>query len=92
MTKHGFLDKIKSTGAAIDTTKGKSKDKTTKGKDEKIQATATWDALKDDFMMKPKKVRARIADGVVVFPVCRHLDAYNDAVFELAELGRRIVR
>lgn len=55
MTKHGFLDKIKSAATAIDTTNGKSKEKKTNENYENKQATATWDALKDDFMMKPKK-------------------------------------
>ena len=68
MTKHGFLDKIKSAATAIDTTNGKSKEKKTNENYENKQATATWDALKDDFMMKPKKVRARISEAV--FPVC----------------------
>lgn len=68
MTKHGFLDKIKSAATAIGATNEKCKDKKTSENYEKKQATATWNALKDDFMMKPKKVRARISEAVI--PVC----------------------
>jgi hypothetical protein len=56
MTKHGFLDKIKSTAAIIDTTRRKPKDNTRNEDGQNEKAAAKWDALKDDFMMKPKKV------------------------------------
>lgn len=56
MTKHGFLDKIKSTAATIDTTRRKPKDNTRHEDGQNEKAAAKWDALKDDFMMKPKKV------------------------------------
>jgi len=55
MTKHGFLDKIKNAAASIDTTtKRKPKD------DEKNKPSEGWSALKDDFMMNPKKVSESI--------------------------------
>mmetsp|Transcript_41868 Transcript_41868/g.121013 ORF Transcript_41868/g.121013 Transcript_41868/m.121013 type:complete len:329 (-) Transcript_41868:129-1115(-) len=56
MTKHGFLDKIKSAAATIDNKKVEENVKagtTTKRKEQ--PSTNKWDALKDDFMMKPKK-------------------------------------
>jgi hypothetical protein len=57
MTKHGFLDKIKNTAAStIDSSKTPAGDKLQIGIDNKEKSAGKWDALKDDFMMKPKKV------------------------------------
>jgi hypothetical protein len=56
MTKHGFLDKIKNTAATMDSSKTSVEDKLKSGTDSKEKSTGKWDALKDDFMMKPKKV------------------------------------
>ena len=55
MTKHGFLDKIKTAAATIDSKKSQDEAKL---KDDK--SAGKWDALKDDFMMKPKKVIGKI--------------------------------
>lgn len=54
MTKHGFLDKIKN--AAATTESKKVEDKLITGVEKNDKAVGKWDALKDDFMMKPKKV------------------------------------
>ena len=56
MTKHGFLSKIKSTAATMDTTK-QQLDIEKKGKQHDRSSENNWQALKDDFMMNPQKVR-----------------------------------
>ena len=54
LTKHGFLDKIKSAAVAAGTDKTKNSEESGKvGGNEK--GTAKW--MKDDFMLNPKKVR-----------------------------------
>lgn len=68
MTKHGFLDKIKSTAATIIATKRKPDDDNRSGPTPTNKASGKWDALKDDFMMKPKKVRS--TSPVVSFCSC----------------------
>lgn len=59
LTKHGFLDKIKSAAATMDSKKNEEKSKVNKSGGDK--STGKWDALKDDFMMKPKKVSEHTA-------------------------------
>jgi hypothetical protein len=66
MTKHGFLDKIKTTASTIDTSSRKLKDKRMNGDDEKDKESARWNALKDDYMMKPKKVCLFCHDAFVL--------------------------
>lgn len=63
LTKHTFLDKIKNTAATIDSNKIKSMDKKKNDADSKEKSAGKWDALKDDFMMNPKKVRFVPDDG-----------------------------
>ncbi len=57
LTKHTFLDKIKNTAANIDAKKTKVQNKQKADNDAKEDSVGKWDALKDDFMMNPKKVR-----------------------------------
>ena len=57
LTKHGFLDKIKNTAATMDSKKIPMDERlNTNKKTNEDNSAGKWDALKDDFMMKPKKV------------------------------------
>jgi hypothetical protein len=71
LTKHGFLDKIKSTAKAGTTSQGNSgavdggeqqtnpeRDQAKRRRDSKETNTnkPSWNALKDDYMLNPKKV------------------------------------
>ena len=56
MTKHGFLDKIKAAAGAASSGKGAKKEEGGEKEDEGKNGS-NWDALKDDYMLNPKKVR-----------------------------------
>lgn len=55
MTKHGFLDKIKNTAASLETRNDTVVEEKLKIATSNKEAGGKWNALKDDFMMKPKK-------------------------------------
>jgi hypothetical protein len=56
LTKHGFLDKIKSAASASSGDNVVS-NKKKGGDDKEKEQPGGWNALKDDYLLNPKKVR-----------------------------------
>jgi hypothetical protein len=65
LTKHSFLDKIKNVAKSKVADKSDSKKRPIDveedgGTQESKSNTPSWGALKDDYMLKPKKVRLNV--------------------------------
>ena len=57
MTKHSFLSKIKDAASAGNEKSDATLEKDDRDTDNETKQTSKWDALKDDYLLDPKKVR-----------------------------------
>ena len=57
MTKHSFLSKIKDAASAGNGKSDATLEKEERNTDKETKQTSKWDALKDDYLLDPKKVR-----------------------------------
>jgi hypothetical protein len=95
LTKHGFLDKIKTAakskdvGESVDgSNKRKKEDRNDKSKKDDQTSKPAWGALKDDYMLNSKKVRkiwlllSCIILLFLLFTVSHHI-SLGDSLIEL---------
>jgi hypothetical protein len=74
MTKHGFLDKIKNTAKSKDASLGGDDKKRKNDREERDESSgenktsSSWSALKDDYLLNPKKVSFNVVMNYVVCP------------------------
>jgi hypothetical protein len=74
MTKHGFLDKIKNTAKSKDASLGGDDKKRKNDREERDESSgekktsSSWSALKDDYLLNPKKVSFNVVTNYVVCP------------------------